>query len=229
MQESRKSGRRPNDVDDMAGQTTTDYGTTATPRYRSRDRMDEPGITDQAKQQASGMADQAQEQAGKLVDNAQQQAMSQADSQKERLARGIADVADAVGQVGQQLRQNDQDRVAHYADSAAGELHHISGYLRQQQIGQIVDDAQELVRQRPALVLGGAFAIGMLGARFLKSTAPSRSPQMSPSRYGDYRRERYPAAPANYRASMTPPLSAERDSLAETDPSLTAEAHHATK
>jgi hypothetical protein len=34
-----------------------------------------------------------------------------------------------------------------------------------------MNDAQRLARRQPALFVGGAFAVGLLGARFLKSSA----------------------------------------------------------
>ena len=44
-------------------------------------------------------------------------------------------------------------------------------------------DAQRLARRQPALFVGGAFALGLLGARFLKSSSPEH-------RYAGYSGER---------------------------------------
>lgn len=125
----------------------------------------------QAKQQAGQLADQAQQKAGQAADAAQQQAMSQASSQKARVAQGVSDVAQAMDQVGQQLRQNDKGQVAHYTDMTADQLRQLSSYINQQEIGQMIGDVESFIRRRPALALGGAFALGLLGARFLKSSS----------------------------------------------------------
>jgi len=166
--------------------------------------MNDPSMADQAKQQVNEVTDQAQQQASHLVDTAQKQAMSQAAAQKSSLAQGIADVANAVEQVGQQLRQKDQGQVAHYAETAASQLHQLSGYFRHQEVSQIFSDAQEMIRRRPPLVLGGAVALGFLGARFLKSSSPSPSENMRNSGNTGSLSGRYPTTRPDYPAPVSP-------------------------
>lgn len=38
-------------------------------------------------------------------------------------------------------------------------------------MGDLAREAQDLARRRPVLFIGSAFALGLLGARFLKSSA----------------------------------------------------------
>jgi hypothetical protein len=166
--------------------------------------MNDPSTADQAKQQVNQVADQAQQQASHLVDTAQKQAMSQAATQKSSLAQGIAEVASAVEQVGQQLRQKDQDQVAHYAETAANQLHQLSSYFRQQEVSQIFGDAQEMIRRRPPLVLGGAVVLGFLGARFLKSSSPSQSESMKNSGDTGSLSGRYPMTRPDRPAPVSP-------------------------
>jgi len=46
----------------------------------------------------------------------------------------------------------------------------VSGYLHERDVRQIVDETEDFGRQRPAVFVGGALALGVLAARFLKSS-----------------------------------------------------------
>ena len=46
------------------------------------------------------------------------------------------------------------------------------GYLRGKDFDRMVDDLEGFARRQPALFLGGAFMLGLLAARFLKSGNP---------------------------------------------------------
>ena len=72
---------------------------------------------------------------------------------------------------GEHLRQNDQGAIAQYADKAAERVEQFTGQLRGKDVQTIVRDVERYARQQPAVFLGGAFVLGLLGARFLKSTA----------------------------------------------------------
>jgi hypothetical protein len=60
-------------------------------------------------------------------------------------------------------------------DSAVDQIERFAGYLRNRDVGQMVDDVERFARRQPGLFLGSAFTIGLLAARFLKSSSPSTS------------------------------------------------------
>jgi uncharacterized protein YjbJ (UPF0337 family) len=130
-------------------------------------------VTGQARATAGQIADEAQQRAGQAVDTARHQVASQVSSQKDRAAEGLGSVAQALRQTGQQLREQDQIGVTQYIDRAADQVDRISGYLGRRDVGQLVDDVEDFARRQPALFLGGAFVLGLLGARFIKSSRPS--------------------------------------------------------
>ncbi len=140
-------------------------------------------VVEQTQQKAGQVADQAKEQAGQVVDQAKQQATSQLSSQKDRAVDSLGTVADALRQSGKHLRENEQQGFAQYADKAAERVEQFSEQLRGKDVQEIVRDVERYARQQPALVLGGAFVLGLLGARFLKSTAQREESGGS----GDYR------------------------------------------
>src|SRR5690606_40974563 len=59
---------------------------------------------------------------------------------------------------------------ARAAEQAAGQIARLSQGLKNKDVGELMNDAQRLARRQPALFVGGAFTLGLLGARFLKSS-----------------------------------------------------------
>ncbi len=127
-------------------------------------------IVDQAQATAGQVVDQAQEKVGQVVDQAKQQTASLLTAQKDQAADTLYTVAHALRQTGQQLREQDKAPIAGYADQAATEVERIYGYLHGRDVRQIVDDTEGFARQRPAVFVGGALVLGLVAARFLKSS-----------------------------------------------------------
>ncbi len=130
-------------------------------------------IVDLAQQKGGQAADQAQQKTQEIVEQARQQARSSLSEQKDRAAEGLDSVAQAVRQTGAQLRNQQQAGFAEYADRTADQIEHFSGYLRENDLEDMVHEVESFARRQPLLFLGGALAAGFLGARFLKSSSPS--------------------------------------------------------
>lgn len=118
-----------------------------------------------------GIADQAQEKAGQVVEQARESATSGLESQKERAVDSLGSVAQAVRSTSKELRNQEHASIANFADQAAGQIDRVAGYLRYRDVGQLVSETESFARRQPAIFLGGAFALGLLGARFLKSAS----------------------------------------------------------
>lgn len=117
---------------------------------------------------------QAQQQARDTMDTARRQATDQVNTQVNRgLAQtsdGLSAISEAAGQASQRLRERDQGTLADYVDLATGRIDQAAGYLRRSNLSDLISDTERLVERQPALFIAGAFALGVLGARFLKST-----------------------------------------------------------
>jgi hypothetical protein len=122
------------------------------------------------------------------------QANARLSSQKDRALAGVSGVTQAIRQTTQTLRDQRHDVVAGYVEKVAGQVDRLAQGLRQKDVGELLDDAQRLARRQPALFVGSAFALGLLGARFLKSSPPDRvygrgyrlrRAQTRTGRYGD--------------------------------------------
>jgi len=115
---------------------------------------------DRTNQMLSGAASQAGDKVASTID-----------SQKNRAADGLGSFAQALRQTGDQMRGQTQGApVDQYVASAASQIERFSGYLRSTNTKEIVRNVEDFARQQPALFIGGAFMLGLLGARFLKSS-----------------------------------------------------------
>jgi hypothetical protein len=139
-----------------------------------------------------------------LIDKVKQGATSQLSTQKDRATEGIGSVVEAVRQSSQQLRDNQHDTLAQYVDQAVGQLERFSNRLKEKNVGEILQEAQQLARRRPAVFIGSAFAIGLLGARFLKSSRDGQSGYRGDGRsaYGRGERDVYGVGGRDYTGDL---------------------------
>jgi ElaB/YqjD/DUF883 family membrane-anchored ribosome-binding protein len=135
-----------------------------------------------------------------LMDKVRQGASSQLSTQKNKATDGIGTVTQAVRQASQQLRTQQHDTIANYIDQAANQLERFSTSLRDKDVGELVRDAQQFARRRPAVFVGSALAIGLLGARFLKSSRDRQS--------GGTGRNSYAGSSPGYRTGYGSPTTA---------------------
>jgi gas vesicle protein len=128
-------------------------------------------VTEQAKQQGQQLAQQARQQAGELANRGGEQVKSQLETQKHQVAQRMTPMQMALRETAQQLRKQGQGPVAQYADKASDQVERFSGYLRETEVDEMVDEVRGFARSRPALFLGSAALLGFLGTRFLKSSS----------------------------------------------------------
>lgn len=129
---------------------------------------------------------------GGIVAQVKERATAQLSTQKDRATDGLGSIAQAVRQTTDRLREDQQDMVAQYVEKAADQIERLSTSLRDKDVNEIVQDVQRFARRQPALFIGGSFAVGLLAARFLKSSSEARSAD-------------------EYRASATPDYTAATD------------------
>jgi hypothetical protein len=117
-----------------------------------------------------------------IAGKVKERATAQLATQKNRATDGLGTVASAVRQTSQHLREQQNETVAQYVDKAAEQLERLSNRLREKDVGELLQDAQRLARRQPALFIGGSFAVGLLAARFLKSSRPDGDGYVGSSR-----------------------------------------------
>lgn len=136
------------------------------------------GITGAATATARSFIDQAKETAGQAYEAVTDKATRKLDEQKSTLTEGLTTVADSVRQVSGNLGSAETDSglagaAAKYTDTAARRLEDMAGYFENKSVREMARDLESFARRNPAIFLGAAFGLGLLAARFLKSTAPT--------------------------------------------------------
>jgi len=128
-------------------------------------------VADELSSRAAPVMDQAQEKAEQAFDQARQQATTHLGGQKDRAVDGLDGVVHAVRQTSQNLREQGQGSAAGYVDQAAQQVERLAGYLRTHEVGELVDETEQFARRQPQLFLVGSLALGLMVARFFKSSA----------------------------------------------------------
>lgn len=105
-----------------------------------------------------------------LMDRLRDGAASQLGTQKDRATESVTSVAQAVRQSTQQLRDNRHETIAQYVDQAIDGVERFANRLKEKDVNELVRDAQQFARRNPAVFVGTAFGIGVVAARFLKSS-----------------------------------------------------------
>jgi hypothetical protein len=156
--------------------------------------QEQPG----ARQQIREVKDQVVDQAKNSLRQAKDRATSSLGESRDQFAQQVSAVADAFRRSAEHLRSENQERMAGLTDSLARQADRVADYVRTFDPRTTRDDLESLARRQPAMVLGGAFALGLIGARFFKSSR--RNDGGDQVRYGGYtgRERRY-----DYRTSAS--------------------------
>lgn len=136
----------------------------------------------EAREKTSELADEGREKVHELTDRAQHMARTRADEQKERVTSGIRTFADALRRGCDDL-SSDQNQFRPLLTSAADRVEGVSRYLEQRDVDALANDVRRFAREHTSLFIGGAFALGFAGARFLKSS-PDRGREYDSIDYG---------------------------------------------
>jgi hypothetical protein len=129
----------------------------------------------------------AQGRSGGIVNRVKESATAQLTNQKDRGTDALGSVAAAVRSSTQKLREERHDTIASYVDQAADQMENWSRRLREKDVDELLSDVQRLARRQPAVFIGSAFALGLTGARFLKSSRKANEDGYG----GESRRTRY--------------------------------------
>ncbi|MEO8572447.1 MAG: hypothetical protein ABI481_00635 [Pyrinomonadaceae bacterium] len=130
---------------------------------------------------ARSFIDQAKDTAGQAYEAVTEKATTTLDQRKTTLTSGLTSVADSVRQVSENLSSSKTESglaeaAAKYTGTAAQKLQDAAGYFESRNVRDMARDLEGFARRNPALFFGTAFGLGILAARFLKS---------SPTTYND--------------------------------------------
>jgi hypothetical protein len=121
------------------------------------------GTLAQAKEKTQRLASQAQEQVVRKVG-------PKVAALKDPAAAALVRYAQAMRQVGQQYHGQSRGIAGQYAERAADQIERLAQYLERTEVDDLVRQAEDAARRRPAAFLGAASAAGIAAARFVKSS-----------------------------------------------------------
>ena len=123
---------------------------------------------------ANALLDEARNAAGKVVHTATTHLERRLDSEKNKAAEAIGGVADAI----RSTAENDavaSGPAGSLGARAADGIEDVADYLQSRSLRDVIGEVEGLARREPAIFLGAAFVLGLVGGRFLKSSARSRA------------------------------------------------------
>jgi hypothetical protein len=127
-----------------------------------------------AREQIREVKDQVVGQAKNSLQLARDRASSSLGESKVKVADQFEGIAEALRRTTEHLRSEDQHRIAGLTESVARQVDQIANYLRNKDARAMRTDLEDLARRQPALILGSVLVLGLIGARFLKSSQRER-------------------------------------------------------
>lgn len=98
---------------------------------------------------------------------------------KTELTDGLNTVVDTVRRIGGAITDGEgqntvTEHAAKYTETVANKLENIAAYFDKADLRGVAKDIESYARQNPAIFLGAAFALGVVAARFIKSSPSPR-------------------------------------------------------
>jgi hypothetical protein len=162
---------------------------TMTPTETSSSIGGAAGQGSSTREQIREVKDKVVEQAKNSFQQARDRAASSLGESKGQVADQFGAIADALKRTTEHLRSEDQQRIAGLTDTVAQQVDQVATYLRSKDARAVRQDLEDLARRQPAFILGGAFVLGLVAARFLKSSERAREKRRFDGGMG-YGRER---------------------------------------
>lgn len=106
-----------------------------------------------------------------LVDKGKDRVRTTVDDGKARVARTLSSVATSLKTSSSEMQAGEAAAIGGVVERLADQVDRAATYLEQSDVNEIVGGVERFARRNPALFIGAAFAVGVLGARFLKSSA----------------------------------------------------------
>ena len=129
-------------------------------------------------QDSSTLLSQAKNAAGDVYETVADKANSAIEEQKAGLSGKLTGVADTVRRLSGTLHETETENpvssyAARYTDTAVEKIESMANYFNSADMKDIARDLESYARRNPAIFLGSAFALGIMAARFLKSSPPA--------------------------------------------------------
>jgi ElaB/YqjD/DUF883 family membrane-anchored ribosome-binding protein len=129
----------------------------------------------QVQEKGGQLGEQVREHTSQIAGQAQEKMKTTLEEQKGKRLGELSGLADAVRQTGRNLRNQQKAGIAQYAERAADQIDQVVQYAESRDVGELLNDAERFARRHPEAFLGGAFILGLVAGRFLKSSQDRRA------------------------------------------------------
>lgn len=123
---------------------------------------------DESREGTSG-GEAVPEKADELLEAARRRGRGLLDRQKQAAVEELHSVADVMRDAAHTFEEREEAGVADYVKKAADALERLSAALRERDLEDLVREAEEGVRKRPAVFLGATAVAGFALGRFLRA------------------------------------------------------------
>lgn len=120
---------------------------------------------------AERLTQTARERVSRAAEQGKGLAAGKAEEGKGWAADELGHFSSALHCAADRLREENDAKVAGYAEGVAERIDQAADYLRGRSAGDLFNEACAISRRNPELVLGGMFIAGLALARFLKASA----------------------------------------------------------
>jgi hypothetical protein len=180
-----------------AGDTSTTGGVSSGGKSQANLSDAVSGVVSGDTSKAKDMLNQAKTATGEVASQAlgqvQEKASTFVDTKTSDVAQSLTGVADTVRQFTETLRTNQDtpiaQTVAQYGDTVTNQVERIADYLDRADLQKLTRDVESFARRNPAIFIGSAFALGIVAARFIKSSQRRPLPANRQITAGTSRRE----------------------------------------
>ena len=153
---------------------STDVSGTASDKLREFTSQ-AANLKDGAVDALSQNASQIKESGAGFAQSATSKVQNVLTNQKAVGADYIASIAQAAERAAKEF-DDDLPQAAQYIRQASATINGMADKIRDREVQDLMSELTDYARRQPTLVFGGAMLLGFAALRFLKSSAPARSP-----------------------------------------------------
>lgn len=141
-----------------------------TSKTRAEIGADKPSSSTSSPDSNAGIMEQARGVASNVAEQAKSAVQSRLADRTSKSASELSELADALRQTSRRLEGN---LVAPLIERSAARIERVADTLDGSDLRAVVQNVEDFARREPLVFLGGAFATGLLAARFLKGGIPT--------------------------------------------------------
>jgi len=109
-----------------------------------------------------------------LKDRAISSARSAANEGRTKAGAAIGSLSEMIEDSAKSIDENVGEKYGNYARSAAGAVSSFADSVNSRDVDEMVEEAREFVRKKPAIAIGAAAVVGLLVSRLIKSGMDDR-------------------------------------------------------